>query len=88
MEVNARGIITCRVFGNLWPIKGGGSIINIASIYGMVAPDEKYEDVDFETVRFYFSKDYFFYKIFIILLLQYNVRVNFSNWIFNNDINF
>lgn len=51
MSVNARGIfITCRAFGNAMVEQGTGSIINISSIYGLVAPDMKiYEGSDFET---------------------------------------
>jgi NAD(P)-dependent dehydrogenase (short-subunit alcohol dehydrogenase family) len=81
MEVNARGMfITCREFGNEMAINGGGSIINISSIYGMVAPDMNiYKDSGFET-----EPDYPFLKGGIISFSKYlssyyaksNIRVN------------
>jgi len=81
MSVNARGLfITCRAFGNVMAKRGSGSIINISSIYGMVAPDMKiYEGSDFET-----EPDYPFTKGGTIMFSKYlasyyadrNVRVN------------
>jgi len=81
MEVNARGMfVTCRAFGNAMKSSGGGSIINISSIYGMVAPDMNiYNGLDFET-----EPDYPFIKGGIISFSKYlssyyaksNVRVN------------
>lgn len=83
--------VTCRAFGNAMAIEGRGSIINISSIYGMVAPDMSiYEGSDFEI-----EPDYPFIKGGIISFSKYlssyyskkNVRVN---WIspggfFNNQ---
>ncbi len=68
MEINARGMfITCRAFGDAMAIQGGGSIINITSIYGMVAPDMSiYEGSDFET-----EPDYPFLKGGIISFSKY-----------------
>lgn len=48
MAVNARGLfLACRVFGKAMQAHGGGSIINVSSIYGLVAPDPQlYEGTD------------------------------------------
>jgi NAD(P)-dependent dehydrogenase (short-subunit alcohol dehydrogenase family) len=81
MSVNARGIfVTCRSFANAMAEQGSGSIINISSIYGMVAPDMNiYEGSDFET-----EPDYPFIKGGVIMFSKYlasyyakkGVRVN------------
>jgi len=81
MSVNARGIfITCRAFANAMAEQGSGSIINISSIYGIVAPDMNiYEGSNFET-----EPDYPFIKGGVIMLSKYlasyyakkGVRVN------------
>lgn len=81
MEINARGIfITCRAFGNAMAKEGKGSIINLSSIYGLVAPDMSiYKGSDFEI-----EPDYPFIKGGIISFSKYlssyyskkNVRVN------------
>lgn len=51
MAVNARGLfIMCRTFGDAMAKKGKGGIINISSIYGVVAPDNQiYEGLDMGT---------------------------------------
>jgi NAD(P)-dependent dehydrogenase (short-subunit alcohol dehydrogenase family) len=81
MEVNARGLfIVCRAFANAMAAEGGGSIINVASIYGMVAPDPLlYEGTTIQT-----EPDYPYTKGGMILFSKYlaskfakkNVRVN------------
>ena len=81
MQINGRGIfITSRAFGESMAKKGKGSIINISSIYGMVAPDMSiYEGSNFET-----EPDYAFLKGGIISFSKYlssyyskkGVRVN------------
>ena len=48
MAVNARGLfLVCRIFGKAMQEQGSGSIINVSSIYGLVAPDRHlYEGTD------------------------------------------
>ena len=81
MTTNARGsFIINKLFGNAMAEQGSGSIINISSIYGVVAPDMSiYEGSNFET-----EPDYPFIKGGLIMLSKYlasyyakkNVRVN------------
>lgn len=41
MDVNVKGVfLACQVFGGAMAESGGGSIVNISSIYGMVSPDQ------------------------------------------------
>lgn len=41
LDVNLKGVfLACQVFGSAISAAGGGSIINVASIYGTVAPDQ------------------------------------------------
>ncbi len=41
MDVNLKGVYhCCQVFGGAMATKGMGSIINVASIYGVVSPDQ------------------------------------------------
>lgn len=81
MSTNARGLfLTCKIFGEDMAKNGSGSIINISSIYGLVAPDMSiYEGCDFET-----EPDYPFIKGGTIMFSKYlasyfakkGVRVN------------
>lgn len=60
MHVNAAGIfVFTRAFGDVMAARGSGSIINICSIQGMVAPDPTlYEGLQMDG----FVPDYFFHK--------------------------
>lgn len=95
MIVNSRGIfVTCRLFAKaMKKNKVRGSIINVSSIYGLVAPDMKiYEGSNFET-----EPDYPFIKGGIIsfskylasYLSDYDIRVNCiaPGGVFNNQKN-
>jgi len=78
---NARGLfVLCRAFGNAMAEENVGSIINVSSIYGIVAPDMHiYEGSDFET-----EPDYPFLKGGAVMFSKYlasyyakrGVRVN------------
>ena len=50
MAVNTTGVMLgCQVFGSAMAERGGGSIINTLSIYGIVAPDQRiYEGSEYE----------------------------------------
>lgn len=71
MQINATGIFTiARAFGELMKENGeGGSIINIGSIHGMIAPDE-YLYANTEITPGFFP-DYFFVKGGMISLSRY-----------------
>ena len=81
MQVNATGIfMMIRKFGDHMAELGGGSIINIGSIHGMIAPDfSLYEGLSWGA-----PPDYFFHKGGLIQLTRYTasklgpkaVRVN------------
>lgn len=60
MRINATGVfMVTRVFGDIMAKKGGGSIINVASIQGMIGPDGTlYKDAGFTG----YIPDYFFHK--------------------------
>ena len=69
METNATGMFaTCRVFGDAMAKQGtGGSIVNIASIYGIVGSNlSLYEGTTMTT-----APDYFFHKGGMINLTRY-----------------
>jgi NAD(P)-dependent dehydrogenase (short-subunit alcohol dehydrogenase family) len=72
MRVNATGVmLMTRIFGDHMAEKGGGSIINIGSIYGMVGPDfTLYEGLGWGA-----PPDYFFHKGGMIQLGRYAASV-------------
>lgn len=81
MVINARGLfVTCRAFARAMAANNGGSIINVASIYGLVAADPSiYEGTDVNT-----EPDYPYTKGGMIMFSKYlasyfakdGVRVN------------
>lgn len=93
MEVNATGFFaTCRTFGDAMARQpGGGSIVNIASIYGMVGSNPSL----YEGTTMTAAPDYFFHKGGMVNLTRYlashygpsKVRVNVVSpgGIFNPD---
>lgn len=45
MDVNLKGtFLACQVFGSDMARSGGGAIVNVASIYGLVSPDQSIYD--------------------------------------------
>jgi NAD(P)-dependent dehydrogenase (short-subunit alcohol dehydrogenase family) len=81
MDVNATGVfMMTRTFGEFMASRGRGSIINVASIQGVVGPDfTLYEGLGWET-----PPDYFFHKGGMVQLTRFaaarlgprGVRVN------------
>ena len=81
MAVNATGLMmVTRKFGNHMAEHGGGSIVNIGSIHGMIAPDYTL----YEGLGWGCAPDYFFHKGGLLQLTRYTastlgpkgVRVN------------
>ena len=45
LEVNLKGVyLCCQEFGGLMAENGGGSVVNVASIYGLLSPDQSIYD--------------------------------------------
>ena len=86
MEVNVKGVFQCcQVFGGAMADAGRGSIINIASIYGLVSPDQRlYEYRRMQGEPFYKPAAYAVSKSALLNLTRYlatywaprSVRVN------------
>jgi NAD(P)-dependent dehydrogenase (short-subunit alcohol dehydrogenase family) len=86
LDVNLEGVVRCcRVFGAAMAARGAGSIVNVASTYGIVGPDQRlYESLRSEGVDFFKPAVYTTSKAGIIGLTRYlaaywgerGVRVN------------
>lgn len=83
MQVNATGVfIITRAFGNIMAEQGNGSIINIASVFGMVGPNVTQYEGGLEYL--YSEPDYHFHKGGLVNFTKYvasfygrkNVRCN------------
>ena len=97
MEVNVKGVfICCQVIGGQMSQSGRGSVVNIASIYGLVSPDQRiYEYRRTEGSEFYKPVAYSVSKSALLNLSRYlatywgakNVRVNTLTLggVFNNQ---
>ena len=96
MNVNLKGVfLCCQVIGGHMARTGGGSIINISSIYGMVSPDQRI--YEYKDKPFFKPVTYSVTKSGILNLSRYlatywaknNVRVNTLTLggVFNNQDN-
>ncbi len=96
MDVNLKGLfLCCQVIGGHMAATGGGSIINISSIYGMVSPDQRI--YEYKDKPFFKPVTYSVTKSGILNLSRYlatywaknNVRVNTLTLggVFNNQDN-
>jgi NAD(P)-dependent dehydrogenase (short-subunit alcohol dehydrogenase family) len=97
MEINVTGMMQCcQVFGGAMARAGRGSIVNVASIYGMVSPDQSlYQyrrdrgEVFFKPVAYAVSKSavYNLTRYLAVYWGNRNVRVNTVTFggVFNNQ---
>jgi len=97
MEVNVKGVVlVCQVIGAAMAKAGRGSIINIASIYGLVSPDQRIYDFRRRNGATFFKPvAYSVSKSALLNLTRYlstywaekNVRVNTLTFagVFNNQ---
>ena len=86
LDVNLQGVVRCcRVFGGAMAERRSGSIVNVASTYGVVGPDQRiYEPLRQDGVEFFKPAVYTTSKAGIIGLTRYlaaywgarGVRVN------------
>jgi len=86
LEVNLEGVVRCcRVFGSAMAARGAGSIVNVASTYGIVGPDQRlYESLRSDGAEFFKPAVYTTSKAGIIGFTRYlaaywgekGVRVN------------
>ncbi len=94
MEANLKGtMLCCQVIGGYMAQNGGGSIINIASIYGMLSPDQRI--YEYKKEPFFKPLSYCVSKSGVLNLTRYlatywakkNVRVNTLTLggVFNNQ---
>ena len=97
LEVNLKGVfLCCQVFGGAMARSGRGSIINIASIYGLVSPDQSiYQyrrdrgEIFYKPVAYSASKSgiYNLTRYLAVYWAKKNVRVNTLTiaGVFNNQ---
>jgi len=85
VDVNLKGmLLSCQVFGGHMARSGGGSIINISSIYGMLSPDQRIYEYRRAEEPFYKPVAYAVTKSGVLNLTRYlatywaehGVRVN------------
>lgn len=85
MDVNVKGAFLCsQVIGGSMAASGGGSIVNMSSVYGLISPDQRIYARKGHKKRFYKPAAYSVSKSALLNLTRYlatywadkNVRVN------------